>query len=216
MTSAGARAARAAVAGRPAVLSATAWRRLLQRLIEGPAVGLGDDLDQMGQSIGRGRGSPLLDDLAGGSLGVAEQVIGDRQAEEPLERDRGHGRLLPAARRPNCSSRRRPSSTSCRLYSSSIALIAASVCAGRSSLEAGRSPFSWPLACPGARAVRARDTVAKRSRPALRAQLAHFMVVESPASKLVHIGIFKHRRCVVGMIESTHGADSERRPSLSC
>ena len=33
----------------------------LQRLFKGPAVDLGDDLDQMGQSIGRGRRSPLLD-----------------------------------------------------------------------------------------------------------------------------------------------------------
>ena len=69
----------------------------MQRLFKGPAVDLGDDLDQVGQSIGRGRRSPLLDDLDGGSLGVAEKVTGNRQAEEPLVSGRGQGGLLPCS-----------------------------------------------------------------------------------------------------------------------
>ena len=68
-----------------------------QRLIKGPAVGLGDDLDQMGQSVGRGRRRSLSEHHAGSGLGVAEEITGDRQAEEPLVSGRGLGRLLPCS-----------------------------------------------------------------------------------------------------------------------
>src|SRR5208337_1544525 len=52
----------------------------------------------MGQSVGRGRWSSLLDDLDGGSLGVAEKVTGNRQAEEPLVSGRGQSGLLPCGK----------------------------------------------------------------------------------------------------------------------
>ena len=81
------------------VLSAICPAEALQRLFRGPAVDFGNDLDQMGQRIGRGRRRTLLDHLDGGRFGVAEQVAGNRKAEEPLVSRRGHGVFLPCGQK---------------------------------------------------------------------------------------------------------------------
>ena len=67
----------------------------LERLVEGAAVGQGDHLHEMGQGIGRDRRSAQLEHLARGGLGGGEEVIGNRQAEEPFIRGGGQGGLLP-------------------------------------------------------------------------------------------------------------------------
>ena len=66
----------------------------LERLFIGAAVGLGDDLDEMGQRIGRTRGSAMLDDVVGSRLGVDEKVTGNGQPKEPLVSGRGLVGLL--------------------------------------------------------------------------------------------------------------------------
>ena len=67
----------------------------LQGLFIGPSVGLGDDLDQMGQRVGLRRRGALLEHVAGSRLGIVEEVTGNRQTKEPLVSGRGCGRLLP-------------------------------------------------------------------------------------------------------------------------